>query len=107
MTGLLKEQVVQWPPYAARRNLIQVNTKYTCTVLHKDFEPRRQLEPKGYGVVNKRQGNIHEYALPLREDQMLAWESLPFLSCFVWWPHHAEVFQQVKMLWQEEGILPT
>ena len=24
-----------------------MNTKYTCTVLHKDFEPRRQLEPKG------------------------------------------------------------
>ena len=37
----------QRPPYAARRNLIQVNTKYTCTVLHQDFEPRRQLEPKG------------------------------------------------------------
>ena len=24
-----------------------MNAKYTCTVLHKDFEPRRQLEPKG------------------------------------------------------------
>ena len=30
-----------------------MNTKYTCTVLHKDFEPRRQLEPKGYGTNAK------------------------------------------------------
>ena len=58
-------------------------------------------------VVTKRQNNIQEYALPLREDQMLAWESLPCQSCFVWWPHHLEVFDQVRMLWQEQGILPT
>ena len=44
---LKRKKFDQWPPYAARRNLIQVNTKYTCAVLHKDFEPRRQLEPKG------------------------------------------------------------
>ena len=67
-----------------------------------------KLRSRRFGpVTNKRQGNIHEYALPLREDQMLAWESLPFLSCFVWWPHHAEVFEQVKTLWQEKGFLPT
>ena len=67
-----------------------------------------KLRSRRFGpVVNKRQGKIHEYALPLREDQMLAWESLPILSCFVWWPHHAEVFEQVTVLWQEEGILPS
>ena len=26
-----------------------MNTKYTCTVLHKDFEPRRHLSQRGYG----------------------------------------------------------
>ena len=38
---------------------------------------------------------------------MLAWEMLPFISCFVWWPHHLQVFEEVKVLWQEEGVLPT
>ena len=42
-----QEKVDQWPPYATRRNLIQVSTRHTCAVLHKGFEPRRQLEPKG------------------------------------------------------------
>ena len=50
---LKRKKFDQWPPYAARRNLIQVNTKYTCTFLHKDFEPRRQLEPKGYGFQER------------------------------------------------------
>ena len=58
-------------------------------------------------AVNKRQGQIHEYALPLREDQMLAWESLPFLSCFIWWPHHLQVFEEVQVLWQDERVLPA
>ena len=67
-----------------------------------------KLRSRRFGpVTNKRQGNIHEYALPLREDQMLAWETLPYQSCFVWWPHHLEVFEQVRMLWDEQGILPT
>ena len=67
-----------------------------------------KLRSRRFGpVTNKRQGNIHDYALPLREDQMLAWETLPYQSCFVWWPHHLEVFEQVRMLWDEQGILPT
>ena len=67
-----------------------------------------KLRSRCFGpVTNKRQGNIHDYALPLREDQMLAWETLPYQSCFVWWPHHLEVFEQVRMLWDEQGILPT
>ena len=67
-----------------------------------------KLRSRRFGsVTNKRQGNIHEYALPLREDQMLAWETLPYQSCFVWWPHNLEVFEQVRMLWDEQGILPT
>ena len=58
-------------------------------------------------VANKRQGVIHEYALPLREDQMLAWENLPHLCCFIWWPHHLQIFEEVKLLWQDESVLPT
>ena len=61
-----QEKVDQWPPYAARRNLIQVNTRYTCTVLHKDFEPRRQLEPKGTGTLPFSSTVLTKFTVPAR-----------------------------------------
>ena len=58
-------------------------------------------------VVNKRKGVLSDYALPLNEDQMLAWEALPLHSCFLWWPHHLKVFEEVQELWQNEQSLPV
>ena len=58
-------------------------------------------------VLSKRQGAIHDYALPLREEQMLGWECMPVYACFIWWPHHLQIFEEVKLLWREEGTLPT
>ena len=58
-------------------------------------------------VVNKRKGVLSDYALPLNEEQMLAWEALPLHSCFMWWPHHLKVFEEVQELWQNEQSLPV
>ena len=58
-------------------------------------------------VINKRQGVIIDFALPLHEEQMTSWEALPYLSCFLWWPHHATVFDEVAQLWESEKVLPT
>ena len=58
-------------------------------------------------VVNKRKGVLSDYALPLNEEQMLAWEALPLHSCFMWWPHHLKVFEEVQELWQNEQPLPV
>ena len=38
---------------------------------------------------------------------MLAWEALPLHSCFLWWPHHLKVFEEVQELWQNEHTLPV
>ena len=68
----------------------------------------RKVRSRRFGVVvNKRKGIISDYALPLNEDQMLAWEALPLHSCFLWWPHHLKVFEEVQELWQNEHTLPV
>ena len=68
----------------------------------------RKVRSRRFGVVvNKRKGVLSDYALPLNEDQMLAWEALPLHSCFLWWPHHAKVFEEVQELWQNEQSLPV
>ena len=58
-------------------------------------------------VVQKRQGTIIDFALPLREEQMFAWETLPHLTCFIWWPHHACIYDEVMEMWRTDGVLPT
>ena len=68
----------------------------------------RKVRSRRFGVVvNKRKGVLSDYALPLNEDQMLAWEALPLHSCFLWWPHHLKVFEEVQELWQNEQSLPV
>ena len=58
-------------------------------------------------VMNKCQGVIIEFALPLPEEQMSSWEALPYSSCFFWWSHHATIFDEVASLWESEKVLPT
>ena len=68
----------------------------------------RKVRSRRFGVVvNKRKGVLSDYALPLNEDQMLAWEALPLHSCFLWWPHHLKVFEEVQELWQNQQSLPV
>ena len=67
-----------------------------------------KIRARRFGTVtNKRQGVIIDFALPLHEEQMISWEALPYLSCFLWWPHHATIFDEVAQLWESEKVLPT
>ena len=79
-----QEKVDQWPPYATRRNLIQVSARYTCTVLHKDFEPRRQLEPRGLRDLLALAPRLLVHPLPILRLRSY------LLSCFLFSPSKAK-----------------
>ena len=58
-------------------------------------------------VKNTRKGRIIDFAAPLSEAQMLAWESVDELGPFLWNPRHVETFEEVQKCLAETGDLPV
>ena len=58
-------------------------------------------------VKNTRKGRMIDFAAPLSETQMLAWESVDELGPFLWNPRHVETFEEVQKCLAETGDLPV
>ena len=58
-------------------------------------------------VKNTRKGRLIDFAAPLSEAQMLAWESVDELGPFLWNPRHVETFEEVQKCLAETGDLPV
>ena len=58
-------------------------------------------------MKNIRKGRIIDFAGPLLETQMLAWESVDEFGPFLWNPRHVETFEEVQKCLAETGDLPV
>ena len=67
-----------------------------------------QVRKRRFGVGKRlRKGKVLDYAAPLSEEQMSAWEALPCHGVFLWYPHHIGVYEQVALELAQSGTLPV
>ena len=67
-----------------------------------------QVRKRRFGAVKRmRKSKVLEYAAPLSEDEMSAWESLPCHGALFWYPHHIGVYEQVALELSQSGSLPV